>query len=561
MDYDLIIRNGLIADGTGAPAYKADIAITGDKIAAIGKIDGSAKEEINAGGNLVTPGFVDLHTHLDAQIGWDPLLSPVSRQGVTTALMGNCGVTFAPCKKEDQEIIAAMMETVEDIPRQAILTGLPWSWENYGEYLDAIEQMNPAINIGGLVGHCAIRYYVMGDRGVADQPTPEEQEQIARIAGDAVKDGAIGFSTNRFLGHYMPDGRHVPGTHADHDEVVAIASAVGEAGGLMQNVLNLGGDFEGEAELLRKEARAAGGRVLFSITAGAKDTSGARVRSMIEEMQAGDMDVNAISVPRGTGNVLGLQCGMPWKTPAWQDLAALDLNGRLAAIQDPETAARLIAVAKAEEMDISAELFWLGDGERPDYTAGDDESLAAIAERAMEHPADTFIRMAVESDGKTLFTRRYFNKNLKAVANLLSSDYVLPGLGDAGAHVSQVTDGGWATFWLSHWTRDVGLHPLEDAVRRVTSAPARVMGLEDRGTIAEGMRADINVIDLDRLHEKMPEIIHEFPQGAPHFSQAAEGYIATICNGTVILRDDQLTGARGGEVLRGTRARAAVAAE
>ena len=539
-----------MADGTGRPAYKADIGINGDKIAEIGVIEATGAQEIDAAGMLVCPGFVDLHTHLDAQIGWDPLLSPVSRQGVTTALMGNCGVTFAPCKKEDQEIIAAMMETVEDIPREAILTGLPWTWEDYGQYLDAIEEMNPAINIGGLVGHCAIRYYVMGDRGVSDQPTPEEQAQIVKIAGDAVKAGAVGFSTNRFLGHYMPDGRHVPGTHAHHEEVQAIAAAVGEAGGLMQNVLNLGGDFEGEAALLKKEAEAAGGRVLFSLTAGAKDTSGSRVRALIEDLQAQNLDVNAISVPRGTGGVLGLQSGLPWRKGAWKELSELKLDDRLAAIGDPETSARLVVEAEAEDCGFCADIFWLGDGEKPNYTAGPESSLATLAEEAGEHPAETFLRMARETGGKTLFTYRYFNKNLKALENLLSSDYCLPGLGDAGAHVSQVTDGGWATFWLSHWVRDKGLYPIEEGVRRVTSAPARVMGLSDRGVLEPGMRADINVIDLEALHEKMPEIVHNFPQGAPHFSQAAQGYVATICNGTVILRDDQLTGARGGEIIR-----------
>lgn len=556
MTYDLVIRGGLVADGTGQPAFKADIAVNGDKIAKIGVVEETGREEIDATGMLVTPGFVDLHTHLDAQIGWDPLLSPVSRQGVTTALMGNCGVTFAPCKKEDQEIIAAMMETVEDIPREAILTGLPWTWENYGEYLDAIEEMNPAINIGGLVGHCAIRYYVMGDRGVAEQPTPEEQAQIVKIAGDAVKAGAVGFSTNRFLGHYMPDGRHVPGTHAHHEEVQAIAAAVGEAGGLMQNVLNLGGDFEGEAALLKKEAEAAGGRVLFSLTAGAKDTSGSRVRALLENLQAQNLDVNAISVPRGTGNVLGLQCGFPWRKGAWKALSELSLEDRLAAIDNPGTADTLIAEARAEDDAHCADIYWLGDSGRPDYTAGPENSLAALAEAAGEHPAETFLRMARETGGKTLFTYRYFNKNLKALENLLSSEYCLPGLGDAGAHVSQVTDGGWATFWLSHWVRDKGLYPIEEGVRRVTSAPARVMGLGDRGVLEPGMRADINVIDLDALHEKMPEIVHNFPQGAPHFSQAAVGYVATVCNGTVILRDDQLTGARGGEIIRTQDARA-----
>jgi len=561
MTYDLVIRNGRVVDGTGKPAYEADIAINGNEIVAIGTITEAGTEEIDAQGNLVTPGWVDLHTHLDAQISWDPLLTPISRQGVTTALMGNCGVTFAPCKVEDRELIAAMMETVEDIPREAIMTGLPWTWDTYGEYLDAIEKMNPAINVGGLVGHSAVRYYVMGDRGVEGDPTPEEQAQIVDIARQAVRDGAMGFSTNRFLGHFMPDGRNIPGTHAKHGEVVAIAEAVGQEGGLMQNVLNLGGDFEGEEELLRKEARAAGGRVLFSITAGDKDNSGARVRAMLEDMAANDLDINAISVPRGTGNVLGLQAGLPWRTNAWNEVREMaTLEEKLAAIQDPARVEQLLAEAKLDDTIPSNELYWLGESGQPDYISGDEKSLQTFADNHGEHPAKTFIRMSLESDGKAWFTRRFFNKNLKAVANLLDCANCLPGLGDAGAHVSQVTDGGWATFTLTHWTRDVGLYTIEEAVRRLTSAPARIMGLPDRGTLEIGKRADINVIDLENLREEMPEIHHNFPHGAPHFLQGAHGYKATICNGTVILRDDELTGARGGEIIR-NQSTMAVAAE
>ena len=550
MPHDLIIRNGTVADGTGREPTTADIAIDGDTISAVGQVRARGTEEIDAGGKLVTPGFVDLHTHLDAQIGWDPLLTPISWHGVTTALLGNCGVTFAPCKPSDHEILAGMMETVEDIPREAILSGLPWTWENYGDYLDALETLAPAINVAGLVGHCAIRYYVMGDRSASDQPTPEEMAQIASIAGEAVRAGAAGFSTNRFLGHYMPDGRHVPGTHAHHEEVEAIATEVGAAGGLMQNVLNLGGDFEGEAELLRKEARAAGGRVLFSITAGAKDTSGRRVRAMLDDMHAEGLDISSISTPRGTGNVSGLQCGFPWRSPAWAELAKLDFPARLGAIRDADTRARLVAEAQAQPGTPPTDLFWMGDRDRPNYVGAADQSLSQLAEARLEHPAETFLRMALESDGRALFTLRSFNKNLKAVAHLLSSDHCFPGLGDAGAHVSQVMDAGWATFVLSHWCRDTGLYSVGEAVRRVSSAPARILGLADRGTLAAGKRADVNVIDLDALHEKHPEIVHDFPHGAPRFIQRAQGYAATVCNGAVILRDDEHTGVRAGTVLR-----------
>ncbi|MBS01892.1 MAG: amidohydrolase [Gammaproteobacteria bacterium] len=551
MTHDIVIRNGTLIDGTGAAAQEGDLAIDDGMITAVGDVPGKGSEELDAKGHLVTPGFVDLHTHLDAQIGWDPMLTPISWQGVTTALLGNCGVTFAPCKEEDRELIAAMMETVEDIPRDAILTGLPWSWEHYGQYLDTLESLQPAINVGGLVGHCAVRYYVMGDRSANDQPNEQEQAEIARIAGQAVRDGAVGFSTNRFLGHYMPDGRHVPGTHAHHEEVEAIAREVGAAGGLMQNVLNLGGDFEGEAALLRKEALASGGRVLFSITAGAKDTSGNRVRAMLDDMQADGLDVSSISVPRGTGGITGLQCGLPWRSGAWKELADMDFEGRLKAISDTSMSERLVRDAEnGNAMGAMTDIFWMGDGEQPLHAKA--RSLAELAEAAIESPAETFLRITRDSGGKALFTMRAFNKNMTALANLISSDRCFPGLGDAGAHVSQVMDGGWATFVLTHWCKEAGLYDLPEAVRRITSGPARIMGVNDRGVLAVGKRADVNVIDYDNLHEKMPQIVHDFPFGSPRFIQRAAGYKATICNGQFILRDDELTGTRAGTVLRNT---------
>ena len=548
MTYDLIIRNGVVVDGTGAEPINADIAIKDGRIAAIGEIEGSAKEELDAAGHVVTPGFVDLHTHLDAQIGWDPSLTPISWHGVTTALMGNCGVTFAPCKPEDRDLIAAMMETVEDIPRKAILEGLPWSWEDYGGYLDAIEGMEPAINVAGLVGHCAVRYYVMGDRSVTDQPTADEQAQIVKIVGDSVRAGAAGFSTNRFLGHYMPDGRHVPGTHALHDEVEAIAAEVGSAGGLMQNVLNLGGNFEGEAELLRKEAKAANGRILFSITAGDKDSSGQRVKDLLEELNNDGLDVNAISVPRGTGFITGLQCGLPYKSESWHKLSDMELESRLEAIEDSAFCEKLVAEAIEKPGLPATELFWMGTEGQPDYLAT--TSLAALAEAAGEHPAETYLRVARESQGMALFTMRFFNKNLKALANLFSSDHCLPGLGDAGAHVSQVMDSGWSTFVLTHWHKREQLFSLPEAIHKLSAAPARILGLTDRGILKEGMRADLNVINMEELGEQMPKIVHDFPFGSPRFIQRGKGYMATICNGTIILRNDELTGKRGGEVIR-----------
>jgi N-acyl-D-aspartate/D-glutamate deacylase len=262
MAHDLVIRNGLVVDGTGAEPFPADLAVDGDTITAIGAVGSRGREEIDAQGHAVTPGFVDLHTHLDAQVGWDPDLTPVSWHGVTTALFGNCGVTFAPVRPSDHEFLAGMMETVEDIPRKAILHGLPWNWESYAEYLNSVAAMNPAINIAGLVGHCAVRFYVMGERSVEEPATDEDIAEMKKVVEQSMKDGAVGFSTSRFLGHFLPDGRHVPGTHAEDKELIEIARTVGEQGGMMQAAIDFS-SIDREMNLLKEEARV-NTRILFS---------------------------------------------------------------------------------------------------------------------------------------------------------------------------------------------------------------------------------------------------------------------------------------------------------
>lgn len=549
MTHDLVIRAGTVVDGRGTAAHRADVAIDADRITSIGQVADRGRAEIDAEGLLVTPGFVDLHTHLDAQIGWDPLLTPVSHHGVTTALLGNCGVTFAPCRATDRELLAGMMETVEDIPRDAILGGLPWDWESYGDYLGSVGRLRPAINVGGLIGHCALRYYVMGERAVDEAASPDEIARMAELAGDAVRDGAVGFSTSRFLGHFLPDGRHVPGTHASHDELTAIARAVGDAGGLMQNVLNLSGDFNGELDLLRKEADE-GARVLFSITAGSSSSFGTKVSEVVAGMRNDGLDINAVCIPRGSGFISGLQSMPLWSGPTWNELRGVPFEQRLAMVRDASVRARLVTEAgdNPSRLDPAA-AFHLGDGDVPDYTAGAERSLATLAREAGESPAATWLRFAVESDGRALFVVRFFNRNLDALAELITTDYCLPGLGDAGAHVSQIMDSGWATFVLGYWTRERGLYSVEEAVRRLAAAPARIMGLTDRGVLAPGMRADVNVIELDALTERMPRIVNDFPGGAPRFVQSARGYRATVCNGQVVLRDDVLTGVRAGRVV------------
>ena len=557
MAHDLVIRGGEVVDGTGAASFVGDVAVDGDVIAEVGKTTGPGRREIDAEGHLVTPGFVDLHTHFDAQAGWDPLLTPVSWHGVTTALFGNCGVTFAPCKPADREFLAGMMETVEDIPKNAILTGLPWDWESYGEYLDSIEKLNPAINITGLVGHCASRFFVMGERAITDDATEDEIRQIAALVGQSVKDGAVGFSTNRLPGHTLPDGRSIPGTFAKEEELVAISKAVGRHGGLLQSVLNYG-KLDEEMDILAKQCRAAGTRLLFSApyfpgTNGSDAAGeGTGYDQAIAAMRDEGLDVSGLTLPRSGGFVSGLQTDALFPTPAWGEIRKLGFAERLAAIQDADTRAKLVAEAQeVPEIEQRARgVFWLGNADRPHYTRDAEDSLYHQAKAAGVHPVALWLDKMLETNGETLFHVRFFNTDLRALESFLTLDWMLPGIGDAGAHVSQIMDSGWTSFLLAHWVRDRGLFSKEEAVRRMTSASARVLGFTDRGTLQPGAKADVNVIDLARVAERQPQMVHDFPGGAPRLIQKAVGYKATVCNGVPILQDDEHTGERAGRVLR-----------
>ena len=562
MTYDLIIRRGLIVDGTGSEPFVGDIAVAGDTIVAIGDVEGEARREIDAEGHAVTPGFIDLHTHLDAQVGWDPALTPVVWHGVTTALLGNCGVTFAPCKPGDRDVLAGMMESVEDIPGKTILEGLPWDWESYGEYLDSLERLAPAINVAGLVGHCAIRTYVMGDRAVDGEPTTDEIEDMAALVGKSVAEGAVGFSSSRLLAHRMPDGRSIPGTFAKTDEMVAIAKALGENNGLVQNVLEYT-RFASEMEILRQQSLAAKTRTIFTAPhiPGSEGKASA-YEDYVEGMRAEGLDVTALTLPRSGGFLSGLKTNimvMPpdtfvpgSMTPAWLELVALDFEDRLEAIRDEKTRGQLIEEARGSKLvDMFAVNFYsLDDGDAPVYDHDPSASLPALAKEAGEHPAETWLRIMLETDGEALFHVRFFNHDYAAVEKFLQKDWVLPSLGDAGAHLTQIIDAGWPTFMLSHWCREKGTFSLAETVRMLTSAQARILGFSDRGTLAVGMRADINVINTEKVVEAQPRLVNDFPGGVPRLIQKAQGYRATICNGSVIVSEGEITGERAGKVLR-----------
>lgn len=541
MTHDIVIRGGTVVDGTGAEPFSADVGIAGGRIAEIGRIAAKGKEEIDADGLTVSPGFIDLHTHLDAQIGWDPDLTPISWHGVTTALMGNCGVTFAPCKPADHEFLASMMESVEDIPRQAIMSGLPWTWENYGDYLNAVEKLRPGLNIAGMVGHSAVRYYVMGDRSFAEDASDAEKKEMAAIVAKAVDEGAVGFSTNRFAPHKAPDGRSIPGTFADPSELVEIGKAVAARGGLIQAVGATG-------DVLKAIADQSGGRVLFSYGVGADKGAGLKSAEGLDKLAEG-RDLTAICQVKGTGFMFGMQCSLPFRGETWETVRALDLKGRVAAIKDPATAAKLIA--EGDTRIPMEHTYYIGDAETPNLTAPRNESVRDQMAARGESFVELFLRLSRETNGRALFNFRLFCQDMDELGALFgATKNVLPSLGDAGAHVSQIIDADWATFTLKYWIKEKKVYSLAQGIQRMTSDGARVMGLKDRGTLAVGKRADVNVFDLERVTQLQPHIVHNFPGGAPHFTQRARGYHATLVNGVVNVRNDESTGARAGMVLR-----------
>jgi N-acyl-D-amino-acid deacylase len=553
--HDLIIRNGTIVDGTGAAGYRADVAIDGDRITAIGDLSAAAAtREIDAAGLIVSPGFIDLHTHLDAQVAWDPLMTSSSWHGVTTVLIGNCGVTFAPVAPDDRVFLAEMMESVEDVPRDAILDGLSWDWSTYPEYLDAVQKMRPALNIVGMVGHCAMRYHVMGERSLTDEaPTPDELNALRDIAEESVAGGAVGFSTSRILLHTVPDGRYVPGTLAPLDEYLAIADGMNAAGGGLFQAVN---DFMTkpavEVELLREMARSCGD-VLFSGGAGNTGNSGVEMfGKLLADTNANVGRMTMASQTRPSGSLCGLAQIAPVKGKRWKALLALpSLADRVAALKDPTVRAGLVEEGVEKGLWYDANhIYPLGTGPSPDYSETNGRSVAQRAEELGVHPVDFVIDRLIASDGHELFNTWFFNRNVSGLEQVLAMDHVYPGLADTGAHAGQICDADMSTHYLSYWHRDRQLATLPEAVRRLSSMPAGVLGLVGRGTLKVGQFADVNVFDIATLASTHPTYVNDFPGGAGRLQIGARGYAATIVNGAVVTEQGTNTGERPGRVIR-----------
>ena len=555
MAHDVIIKGGTVIDGTGSAGVRADVAIDADRITAIGDLSAAVADRvIDATGKVVTPGFVDLHTHLDAQVAWDPYMTSSSWHGVTTVLTGNCGVTFAPVAESSRSYLAELMESVEDIPREAILGGLPWDWETFPEYLDSVQRLRPALNVVGLLGHCAVRYHVMGERSMTDEPpTADDLARMREIAAEAVAGGAVGFSTSRILVHTVPDGRKVPGTFAPIDEYLAVADGMNESGGgLFQAVLDFDTKFQHELELLRAMARR-GGHVLFSGGVGNGNTDAAAFwDKTLGDIRANDGQITSVAMTRPSGSLMGLHQVPPVGSSKWRAVMALPtMEQRLAALADAGTRAELIEDGKSRGTWYDPQYIYpLGPGAVPDYAVDGGDSLAVIAEREGRHPVEVIIDRLLESEGRELFNVWFFNRNRANMPSFLNLDGVCPGLGDAGAHAGQICDADAPTHYLAYWCRDRQITSLPDAIHRLTAKPAAVLGLIDRGTLAVGKHADINVFDPERLQVGYPEYVNDFPNGKGRLRVGATGYAATLVNGEVVTENGANTGARPGRVVR-----------
>ncbi len=568
MAFDVVIRGGTVIDGTGAPGWRADVAIVGDRIV---EVEPSITErgtlELDATDRLVTPGFVDIHTHLDAQLAWDPIASSSCWHGVTSVVMGNCGVTFAPCKPEDREYLAELMESVEDIPRAAILDGLPWDWVSYGEYLDSMGRLPKGPNVGGMVGHCAIRQYVMGERGIEKEPaTAQDIVAMADLLEEAMRAGALGFSTSRTFLHKVPDGRPVPGTYATEDELFAFADVLGRHGaGVFESASRIGERDLAEGTLFPKTraevawmgevSRRSGRPVSFGLTQ--HDTRPDLYQRVINFAKE-ENETGAMVRPQTTARSVGILFSLATRTvfdrsPSWRELRGLTTHLQMQALRDPATRRRLIEEAEINGSGIDFDqLFVVNpmDGSRDArYDLDPATSLGAVARARGISAAAAFIELVIETDGTLVTSYPFLNQKLAAVEDMLSDPLVTLGLADAGAHVGQILDASQPTFLLTYWIRERKRWSVEEAIRRLTSDPADLFGVRDRGRLQPGAFADVNVIDFDGLRLPPPTYAYDFPHGAGRYIQHSEGYDYTLVNGQVFMDHGEHTGAFPGTML------------
>ncbi len=565
MSYDLVIKNGMVIDGSGGARYRADVGVKDGLITHIGRITEPSDEVIDAEGHVVTPGFVDGHTHMDAQIFWDQLGSCSCYHGVTTVVMGNCGFTLAPCRESEIDFVFRNLERAEDISREAMLAGIEWRWESYPEYLDVLDSLPKAINYAGYIGHSALRTYVMGERAFEEEAREDDLAAMVRHVQDAVRAGAMGFSTSRSPSHRTSDDRPVASRVAPFTEVQAIVRGMGEIGaGIFQLAMERGdvafmnGIYQSLSELSIETGRP----VTFGSFSRREDRS--LWPAMLDNVARANRDGARLFVQvhsRELNSMLSFETNTPFDGwDVWRDLRALPLDGQRAALADPALKARLVEVASrpyvgpervgAEARPPEWDIFYV-----MDKVARPHRTVADIAKERGVAPAEAMIDLALEHDLKLFFRQPLANENQDDALALMKDPHTVVTFSDSGAHVSQIMDSSLQTHLLSHWVRDEQAFTLEDAVRLITHDTATRWGFHDRGLLREGLAADIVVFDPDGITPRMPEVVHDLPSGARRLKQYADGIKATVVAGRAVLKDNAHTGALPGRVLRGPLAR------
>jgi N-acyl-D-amino-acid deacylase len=567
MTYSLIIRNGTIIDGLGGEPYVGDIAVRDGVITAVGHVNGdTADREIDANGLLVTPGFVDLHTHYDGQAIWSERLTPSSAHGVTTVVVGNCGVGFAPCRQEDHDVLVDVMAGVEDIPGVVMTDGLPWTWETFPEYLDALEAGRRDIDVAAYLPHSPLRVYVMGQRGADREPaTAEDLAKMRALAKEAIEIGALGFASSRLTIHKTESGSPIPSYDAAREEIEEIARGVVDAGGgLLQFVPDIPtGGYQPVLQTVFDVAEDVGLPVTFTmIVTNSGEPSWPDAITMIEKANAAGGDITAQLLPRPIGLIIGLQLtANPFVLyPSYREIADLPLAERVAEMRKPEVRARILADKPGAGHPIlyAAQMWdWIFPlDDNPNYEPNPADSIGARARAKGVAPMEEAYDRMLDDEGQAMLlvaTSNLQNNSLDTVGELLHREDVVLGLGDGGAHYGMICDASYSTYFLAHWARDrkSGRFTVSEAVRELTSVPARIAGLGDRGRIAVGYKADLNVIDHAGLRLHKPMISYDLPAGGRRLDQTADGYVATIVSGEVIAENGVPTEARPGKLIRG----------
>ena len=567
MAYDLAIKGGTVVDGTGKAGYQADVGIRAGRIAAIGRLDEAAKSTVDAEGHVVAPGFVDGHTHMDAQVFWDPLGSCSCYHGVTSVVMGNCGFTLAPCAEEDADLVFRNLERAEDVSREAMLAGVRWRWESYPEYLDAVEAVPKGINYAGYLGHSALRTHVMGPRAFEEEASAEEVARMAHLAAEAVRAGAMGFTTSRSPNHETSDRKPVASRVAAWEEVRAIVAAVGETGaGLFEIAGEAVGqdpermaDYHGRLKALAVET---GVPVTWGLFASRRAPGvWRRYLALLDDTAAAGGQMFAQVHSRSLNVIYTFEAHLPFDSwELWRDVRRLPLAEQRAKFADPELKEKLVAIASGPSARHKARGVVANP---PDWnwlfvmrgTDGRDQSVAALAEERGVPPAQLLIDLALEEDFKTLFWMPINNEDEADVLEMMQHPRTVTTFSDSGAHVSQIMDSSLQTNVFSRWVRERQALSVEQAVRMVTLEPAQRWGLADRGLLRVGMAADVTVFDPETIAPTMPTVVHDLPAGAKRFKQTATGIRATVVNGEVLLKDNEPTGATPGQLLRGPLAR------